>query len=374
MNRVDFDYVQSAIGYHFKNEALLKQAFTRKSYSSDHPGAQNNEVLEFYGDEALDLYVTKMMYRKFSKIEDGELVSEKNEGELTKLKSVYVSKKTLAQCVYNAGFYQFLYMGNSDVKNEAWKTESVNEDLFEAIVGAVAADCDWDFSVLEKVCERMLQMETVNNYVAVLVQQKSHELGFGEPVYRCGEYQNDSPETFGTFENMWETLIGNRRCGASSKNPKTGLHDYSIRIGEHFFAGAGDDVFHAKLVADKKAYNFLFHEEIKRKIKDIDYSNPVSQLHEFVQKKIIMEPIYDFSEYHDSDGNPVWRCTVSLEGVSEKFAAEDASKKDVKQKVASKLLRYIVDTVEEGSEEWEIPVFYSGLMAIKEYREKWGIK
>ena len=109
MNRENIDYVQSAIGYHFKNERLLVQAFIRKSYSQEHPEVQNNEVLEFYGDEALDLYITKMMYKKFSKISEGNFISEKNEGELTKLKSVYVSKHTLAQCAYNAGFYQFLY-------------------------------------------------------------------------------------------------------------------------------------------------------------------------------------------------------------------------------------------------------------------------
>lgn len=98
MNTENIDYVQSAIGYHFKNERLLVQAFIRKSYSQEHPEVQNNEVLEFYGDEALDLYITKMMYKKFSKISEGNFISEKNEGELTKLKSVYVSKHTLAQC------------------------------------------------------------------------------------------------------------------------------------------------------------------------------------------------------------------------------------------------------------------------------------
>ena len=118
MNRENIDYVQSAIGYHFKNERLLVQAFIRKSYSQEHPEVQNNEVLEFYGDEALDLYITKMMYKKFSKISEGNFISEKNEGELTKLKSVYVSKHTLAQCAYNAGFYLYLYLGQSDIKNE----------------------------------------------------------------------------------------------------------------------------------------------------------------------------------------------------------------------------------------------------------------
>lgn len=44
LNRENIDYVQSAIGYHFKNERLLVQAFIRKSYSQEHPEVQNNEV------------------------------------------------------------------------------------------------------------------------------------------------------------------------------------------------------------------------------------------------------------------------------------------------------------------------------------------
>ena len=322
MNMENIDYVQSSIGYHFKNLRLLQQAFTRKSYSQEHPEVQDNECLEFYGDEVLDLYVAKSMFKRFSKIQNGELVSQKNEGELTKLKSVFVSKHTLAQCSYNAGFYQFLYLGKSDIKNEVQKSASVNEDLFEAIIGAVAIDCNWDFSVLEKVCETMLSMDSINSYLCVMIIEKCRELGFSDPINIPGLRQPEKMEDFRPH-NWWEVRIGCDQMHIAP-NPKTGLYDYGIKIENHFFAGSGIGPFQAKMDAEQKALNFLRKEEIKRKIKNIDYSNPVSQLHEFVQKKIItIEPIYDFSEYHDSDGNPIWRCTVSLEGFKEKFEAEE---------------------------------------------------
>ncbi len=364
----NFDYVQSAIGYHFKNEQLLVQAFIRKSYSQEHPGIQNNEVLEFYGDEALDLCITKMMYKKFSKVSDKGLISEKNEGELTKLKSVYVSKKTLAQCSYNAGFYKFLDLGQSDIKNEAWKSISVNEDLFEAIVGAVAVDCNWDFQTIEKVCETMLSMDSMNSYLCVLVQEKSQSLGFGYPEYVPGIRQPRGLEEWRPH-NWWEIRIGCQQ-GQIAPNPKTGLYDYGIRIAGKFFAGSGKGPFQAKMDAESKALNFLYHEELKRKIKKIDYSNPVSQLHEFVQKEIIMEPIYDFTEYHDKDGNPIWRCNVTLESVPKTFTAEAISKKEVKQEAALQLLKYFVETEVEESEEWETPVFYAGSLVLLSDEEK----
>ena len=368
LNIVDRGYVQSAINYHFKNEQLLLQAFIRKSFVQEHPDVHDNEILEFYGDEALDLYITRLMYKKFSKISGNFFVSEKNEGELTKLKSVYVSKRTLAQCSYNAGFYQFLYLGQSDIKNEVQKSQSVNEDLFEAIVGAVAVDCDWDFKTIDKVCETMLSMDSMNSYLCVLVQEKSQALGYESPEYVPGIRQ---PRNLTEWrpDNWWESSIGCQQ-GHIAPNPETGLYDYGIRLAGKPFAGSGAGPFQAKMDVESKVLNFLCREEIKRKIKRIDYSNPVSQLHEFVQKEIIMEPIYDFTEYHDSNGNPIWRCTVSLEGIPNNFTSEGISKKEVKQQAALQLLKFLVETEVKESKEWAPPVFLSGSLALLSDEEK----
>lgn len=112
MNRMDLDYIQDSICYIFENLNLLIQAFTRKSYSEEHSGTENNEVLEFYGDEILDLYVTKLMYKETGKVSEKGFISSKTEGELTKLKAAIVNKKVLAACIQNFGFERFLIMGN----------------------------------------------------------------------------------------------------------------------------------------------------------------------------------------------------------------------------------------------------------------------
>ena len=341
MDRLAIDYVQSGIQYQFNNLRLLDQAFTRKSYSAEHPEAQNNEVLEFYGDEILDFFVTKRMYTKFSKIINNELVSEKNEGELTKLKSIIVSKESLARCMHNFGFSRFLYLGKSDEQNNVQNSISVNEDLFEAIVGAVAADCDWNYNILEKLCDTMLQFETTNSYLAVLVAEKSNELGFGTPEYTPMSYPlqniNDMPPY--NLYNQYLTI----REFETPKNPKTGKCECYVNIGGNRFMGVGDGPLQAKLDADKLAHQFLCQEEIKRKFEKIDYDNPASVLHELFQKKVIMEVRYEFNEYHDENGNPIWNCKAFLEGYGE-FSADNASKKQVKQDASLKLLQYIVET------------------------------
>ena len=74
--------VQRQIGYEFINTDLLFQAFTRRSYSEEN-GGENNEVLEFIGDRVLDFNVTKILIDKFgytkSQLEDFD--SDENDDE-----------------------------------------------------------------------------------------------------------------------------------------------------------------------------------------------------------------------------------------------------------------------------------------------------
>ena len=58
------DDVQRKCSYYFKNTDLLLQAFTRKSYSAEF-GGENNEVLQFLGDRVLDFYVTKVIAERY---------------------------------------------------------------------------------------------------------------------------------------------------------------------------------------------------------------------------------------------------------------------------------------------------------------------
>lgn len=359
MEREQIDFIQSSINYNFKNLQFLEQAFTRKSYSAENPKIQNNEILEFYGDEILDFFVTKMMYKKFSRIVNSELVSDKNEGELTRLKSVIVSRESLSLCMLNSGFSQFLYLGKNDEQNRFEK--DVNEDLFEAIIGAVAADSNWNSAELEKLCKTMLQLETLNENLSALVNEKCFSLGFGSPTYHPMEWPYISSDI--ESDNIYNMQLGLGLSNSSIRNPKTGLCEYWISFGkndEYRFKGTGVGILQAKLDADKKAYQFLCQEEKNRFSKKLDFENPVSTLHELSQKKIIMEVRYEFNEYHDENGNPIWNCKAILEGFGT-FESDDASKKHAKQEAAEKLLRFIDEKKESEGQEFITPLFYPGL-------------
>lgn len=64
MNNKDYKKILSIIEYEPEDEQkffyLLQQAFIRRSYSKE-KGGQDNEILEFIGDKALDLAVIKKL-------------------------------------------------------------------------------------------------------------------------------------------------------------------------------------------------------------------------------------------------------------------------------------------------------------------------
>ncbi len=159
--------VEELTGFHFKNEDLLKQAFVRKSYSSQF-GGENNEKLEFFGDSILNYQVSKAINKRFGYVKtsmnhgfDGntEYSFIGNESDFTRLKNGIVSNKTLADIIDETGLMEYLIVGKSDFINEVDTKEKIKGDLFEAILGAVAVQCSWDDGILEKVVYKMLNLE-----------------------------------------------------------------------------------------------------------------------------------------------------------------------------------------------------------------------
>lgn len=169
MDNRDFEIIQNRIGHTFKNLDLLQQAFVRKSYAKEN-GGEDNEVLEFIGDKVLDIVIVRLLTDKygyychdcddFDKENDfDEFCCEKNEGQLTALKKSLVEKKTLASVIDSLELNNYLIMGKGDEKNGVQNEASVMEDLFEAIIGAVTLDCDWDWDEITDTIGYMLRPE-----------------------------------------------------------------------------------------------------------------------------------------------------------------------------------------------------------------------
>ena len=188
MSNKALNITECQIGYSFKNPDLLQQAFVRRSYSEEN-GGEDNEVLEFIGDKVLDFVVVKLLTEKYGSFAEdyddydpcedcNEFVSDFREGKLTEIKKKLVCREMLSSRIRMFGFQYELIMGQSDIDNDVEEKESVQEDLFEAIVGAVALDSNWNLDILSSVVDTMLDpdfyldngFDNDVNYVELLQQ------------------------------------------------------------------------------------------------------------------------------------------------------------------------------------------------------------
>lgn len=162
--------IREKTGYHIRGSGLLLQAFTRSSYSAEH-GGENNEVLEFIGDQVMSYYLVKIVTsRCASGNAKGEYAFRIREDRLTAIKHELVSNETLAGIVDEWGIGEYLIVGGSDYRNKDGLPMKAKADLFEAILGAIALESKWDPAVLEQAVAGML---SVDERVARLLQEEN---------------------------------------------------------------------------------------------------------------------------------------------------------------------------------------------------------
>lgn len=146
-------------GYYIQQNCLLSQAFTRSSYSAEQ-GGENNEILEFIGDQVLSYYVVKIIAEHYGALNsDYEYTFRVRENKFTLLKQELVSNEALAKIIDEWGIGEYLIVGKSDYLNEVDKQIKVKADLFESILGAIAVASKWDSAVLEKAVSQMLSID-----------------------------------------------------------------------------------------------------------------------------------------------------------------------------------------------------------------------
>ena len=328
--------VQKQISYWFEESELLFQAFTRRSYSEENGGA-NNEVLEFAGDRVLDYFVTKILMDRFGYQNDiGEFLTEKykTEGSLTNIKKKLVCKEMLAHRIDKMGFKDYLYMGKGDIKQTKQDETSVKEDLFEAILGAIAIDCNWDPDTLENSVSFMLNIEHYlthgfndeDDFVALLQQWNQKENG------EVPDYE---------FNEVW------------GGGYEAHLYLETQRGRMHYWA-KGDSKAEARAAVAEIAYEDLEeHDELFTILdelpEELTSDNAINTLQELAQKGYCSMPEYDMSEdqVYDREGNPLWKCTCFLRSPYMTETSYKSSKKLAKKMAAYKCICNICGLEEE---------------------------
>lgn len=352
MDREDLSKIQKVIGYDFKNWDLLQQAFIRRSYSKEN-GGENNEVLEFIGDKALELVAVKILTEEFGSFasewddynsnEDcNEFVSEYQENKLSEIKKRLVEKDTLANCIDDLGLAEYLIMGKGDWKNNVQDSPSVREDLFEAILGAIAVDSDFDIKKLQDSVELMLNPKALIYEDDVNYIQEVQDWA----LKRTGELPEREFSHSPGFYTMNPYFL--------NTHTPTGSTNYMCTIkieGVGTAVGYGVSKVMAHEDAAKGIYDYLDEKGMLHTIQDeIDEPSvdmAINQLEILARRGYFEIPTYEVEDFYDSDGNPVWivRCTIPDLGY--RCEAEATSKKQAKKEAAYKMLMYVLENYEE---------------------------
>lgn len=151
--------IQERTGYLIKSDKLLEQIFTRSTYSA-HEGGENNEVLEFIGDQVLSYVLVKKLSKRCGDwSDDGEYIFRLREYHLTTIKQELVCNENLCQIIDRWGVAKYVVAGKKDWPYGLDDQPKARADLFEAILGAIALESGWDEAVLDRAVHKMLSLD-----------------------------------------------------------------------------------------------------------------------------------------------------------------------------------------------------------------------
>ena len=131
--RDEFDALQRAIGYRFRDIGLLEHAMTHTSRANEDVsgGVLDNESLEFLGDAVLGFVVADQLFRQFPAFD---------EGQKSKTKAALVSTAALARQAERLGLGDHLLLGRGEEKTGGRRKQALLADGYEALIAAIYLD------------------------------------------------------------------------------------------------------------------------------------------------------------------------------------------------------------------------------------------
>ena len=129
--------VERNLGYVFRDDAILENALTHRSYNNGARtrGNLNNERLEFLGDAWLDALIGEKLYRTFP---------DTPEGKLTKIRADIVCERSLAETARELAIGPALLLSPGEERTGGREKNSILADAVEALIAAVYLDGGFD--------------------------------------------------------------------------------------------------------------------------------------------------------------------------------------------------------------------------------------
>jgi len=213
--RKELGRLSKELGVRFRDIRLLNQALMHRSYvhEAELGRHESNERMEFLGDAVLGLLVNEHLYERFSKRE---------EGRLTKIKSMLVSEAVLSSTADELMLGDYIMLSDNERQSGGGSRVSIIADAFEAVIGAIYLDSGLvtarkfvERHLLSEI-DRLLQVDEYKNYKSMVQEYAQRELG-SRPRYRVVSAKG--PEHERTF--FVELKLGGHTVGrGEGKNKK----------------------------------------------------------------------------------------------------------------------------------------------------------
>jgi ribonuclease-3 len=131
--RDEFEALQQAIGYRFRDRGLVEHAMTHTSRANEDVsgGVTDNESMEFLGDAVLGFVVADLLFREFP---------DWNEGQKSKSKAALVSTTTLARQAERLNIGDHMLLGRGEEKTGGRRKQALLADSYEALIAAIYLD------------------------------------------------------------------------------------------------------------------------------------------------------------------------------------------------------------------------------------------
>lgn len=125
--------LQQQIGHVFKNEEILNEALTHRSFLNENPNWKlpNNERLEFLGDAVIELVVTEELFNRYP---------DKEEGWMTSVRAALVNYVMLAEVARALGIEKYILLSRGELKDTGRARDVILANAIEAVIGAVYMD------------------------------------------------------------------------------------------------------------------------------------------------------------------------------------------------------------------------------------------
>lgn len=210
MNDEKVQQVEEQTGYHFSDNSILDKAFTHSSCADNR--FLSNERLEFLGDAILDMVICQSLFERFPHY---------LEGDLTKIKSMLVSRRTCAKLSRQLGLQKFLRVGKGMTRSRALGG-SLAAGTLEALMAAICLDGGLDSArefilrIFEPLIAQADAEQHQENFKSLL-QQHSQQYLSTAPVYEL--LDEKGPDHDKCFESA-VTIAGRRFASAWGTNKK----------------------------------------------------------------------------------------------------------------------------------------------------------